>query len=94
MAREDRLRLHVGGTGHGGVEVVDFEPQQQAVAVGLVLRVTDRPVVMLDLKAVELEDQHIIADQSFIDRPAVGASSALSGWGDKPGRAFIVNESH
>ena len=69
MAREDHLGLHFRSAGHGGVEVVDFEPQQQAVAVGLVLRVTDRPVVMLDLKAVELEDQHAIGDQPRVIEP-------------------------
>src|SRR5205823_2022156 len=42
----------------------------------LVLRVADRPVMMFDFKAVQLEDQHATGDQALIYRPAVGALTA------------------
>ena len=57
MARLDDLGLQFGDTGNSSIEVVDFKPLQYAVAIRLVIRITDRPMVVFDLKAVQLEDQ-------------------------------------
>ena len=73
MTWQDDLSFQFGGAGDSGIEVVDFKPQQYAVAIRLVFRITDLPMVVLDLKAVQLEDQHTCRDQSLIFRPAVRA---------------------
>jgi hypothetical protein len=76
MARQDDFGFQFGDTGNSSIEVVDFKPQQYAVAIRLVLRITDRPMVVFDLKAVQLEDQRTIRDQTLIFRTAVRALTA------------------
>jgi hypothetical protein len=76
VARQDDLGLEGVGSGHGVIEVVDLEPQQDAVAVGLIVRIADRSVVVCDLKAVELEYEFAIPDQPLVFRPAVGTVTA------------------
>jgi hypothetical protein len=76
MPGQDDLRLHLGHSRHRGVEVVDFEPEQEAVAIRSVGRVPYRPVVVFDLEAVELKDEDAIADQALIFRAAVCALTA------------------
>src|SRR4029453_8745099 len=59
--------------GHGAVEVGDVaEPQQNAAADGAV-RVTDSPVMMLDLAVVELKHQNPVGEQPFVLWAAVVA---------------------
>ena len=53
MARLDDLSLQFGDTGDRGIEVVDFKPQEHAVAIGRVISITDRPVAVFDLKTVQ-----------------------------------------
>jgi hypothetical protein len=72
LARIPRIAI----AGRVKVKIVDFKPQQDTVAIGLVIRIADRPVVVFDLKAVKLEDQHTVRDQSFIFRPTVRAPTA------------------
>jgi hypothetical protein len=52
MAGHDDLRVQFGGSGDGGVEIVDLKPEEYAVTVWLRSRVTDRAVVVLDVPAV------------------------------------------
>jgi hypothetical protein len=74
MARQNNFGFQLGDTGDRCLEVVDFKPQEHSVPVGLVIRIADWPVVVFDLKAVQLEDQHTLRrDQSLIFRPAVVA---------------------
>ena len=76
MARFDTVCLHLRGSGDGGVEVVDLEPQKDSVPIGLVIGISDSPVVMYDLEAVQLEDQGAVRDQSLVFRAAVVAPTA------------------
>ena len=76
MARQDDFGVQFGDTGDRGIEVVDFKPQEYAISIGLVIRITDRSVVVFDLKAVQLQDQHAVGDQSLIFRAAVRALAA------------------
>lgn len=76
MARLDLIGSHLTGALDGGVEVVDLEPQQDAVSVGPVIRITDRPVMVMDLEAVELKHQHTIADQPLVLGSAMCAPAA------------------
>lgn len=74
MAWQNNFGSQLGDAGDRCIEVVDFKPQEHAIAIGPVIRIADWPVVVLDLKAVQLEDQHTLRrDQSLIFRPAVVA---------------------
>jgi hypothetical protein len=75
MARHDDLGLHLGSAGDGGVEVVKLEPQENAVAVRFVITVTDRPVVVLHVEAVQLQNEPTGPDQSLVLRAAVRAAA-------------------
>jgi hypothetical protein len=52
MSRANYLRVQSGGALERLVKIVDFKPQQHAVAVRFVIRVPDRAVVMVNLKVV------------------------------------------
>jgi hypothetical protein len=55
MAFLDDLRLHFHGAGNGRVEVVDFKPQQDTVAVGFGVGIADWTMVVFDIPAVQLQ---------------------------------------
>ena len=76
MARQNNLGFKFGDTDERGIEVVDFKPQKYAIAIRLVLGIADRPVVMLDLKPVQLQNQDSLKNQPFIFLPAVVALTA------------------
>src|SRR5262245_1867749 len=76
MPRQDDVGVQLGGASDRRVNVVDLEPQEHAVAVGPVIRVADRPVVVCDLEAVQLEDQHAVRDQALVLAAAVRALTA------------------
>ena len=69
MALQHDLGIQVGDTPHCIVEVVDLEPQQDAVAVGFVVRITDRVVVMPDVELVQLKNQDTARDQPLVSLP-------------------------
>ncbi len=54
-ARPDDLCPQFDDTGDGGIEVVNFKPQEQPVPIRLVTWVTDRPVLVFHSEAVQLE---------------------------------------
>jgi hypothetical protein len=66
VARYDHLHCHLVGALHDGVEVVDLEPKQEAVAVGFVVAVGNVAVVVLGLEAVELKDELVIEAEAVI----------------------------
>jgi hypothetical protein len=76
MARHQHVRLHPFRAGDGGVEIVDLEPEEHAVAVGLDGRIADRAVMMLDLPPVQLQDQGIVRNQALVFGPAMRAAAA------------------
>lgn len=65
--------MQLCGTGDRRVEVVDLEPEEHAVAVRPVSRVADRPMTVLHLEAVELEDQHTVRAEALVLPATVGA---------------------
>jgi hypothetical protein len=73
MARHHDRNAHFFGALHHRVEVVHFEPEQHSVAVRLVGRVGDRPVMVFDAKAVELQNQLAVVHQLFVLLAAVRA---------------------
>jgi hypothetical protein len=76
MTREYDVHLHLGGAAHNGVEVFDFEPQQDTVSVGPVARVANGAVRVVRFKAVQLRDDLTIPEQLLIDGAAVPALAA------------------
>src|SRR5262245_3940624 len=75
MTRVDDACVHLGDANHGGVEVVDLEPQEHAIAVGLVVAVADGAVVVIIVEVVELEDQRVPRHQSLVLRSTVSAAA-------------------
>lgn len=57
MPRHNNLRLEQIDTPHCGFKIVDLEPEQPPVAIWLIISIPDRTVVMIDVKAVQSEDQ-------------------------------------
>ena len=55
MTRLDDLSTEFGSARDDSVEVIHFEPEQNAVSVGLVIGIANRTVVILDLEVVQLE---------------------------------------
>jgi hypothetical protein len=65
MTGFDDLNFHLLGAGHGGIEVVEFEPEEHAIRRSAVM--------VLDVPLVQLEDQCATRNQSLIFRRAVRA---------------------
>lgn len=66
MLGDDDLNAHFSGALHHGVEIIDLEPQQHAVSIWLVIRATDRAVMVLHFEAVQLKDQVAVRNQLLI----------------------------
>jgi len=66
MPRKHDLDTHCGGPVHDGVEVLHLEPEQHSIPVRLVGAISDGPMVMLDFKAVQLQDEATIFHQLLI----------------------------
>jgi len=73
---EHDVGAELAGPGDGLVEVLDLEPQQHPVAADQ-RGVADRPVVVVDLEVVQLEDEPVAVDQTLVLLPAVVAATAL-----------------
>jgi hypothetical protein len=76
VARHDDLGLHLGRAQHGRVEIIGLEPEQDAVAIRLVIGIANRPVMVFDVEAVQLQDQHAMRGQSLIFMAAMRAIAA------------------
>jgi hypothetical protein len=58
--------LEIARPGNGGVEVVDLEPQQHAVADGT-CGIAHRSVVVVDLPRMQLQDQPVRAPLAGVE---------------------------
>jgi len=78
VAGHNDLHVHFCGAGEGSLKVVELKPQEHTVAVGLVVRIPDWSMIVLDLKVVQLQDQYAAGrDQSLIFRPTVRALALI-----------------
>src|SRR5580704_18064861 len=87
MRRQNDLSLERLGARDGGVEVVDLEPERDAVSVRARRGLTDLPMVVLYLERVQLEDEPPVADEALIlvaavvtraaEQPLVEAAASL-----------------
>jgi len=76
MARQYDLDAHILYPGHGRIEVSDLEPQQDPIAIRLVIGVADLAMFMLDIESVQLEDEHTVGHQPLIFAAAMRALAA------------------
>jgi len=76
VARHDHLDSHLIGALDDGVEVVDLEPEEKAVAVGFVVAVGDETVMVRRLEAVELQDELVVEAETIVVRAAMVAAEA------------------
>ena len=76
MFRQHHLDTHFAGALHDRVEVVHLKPEQHAIAVRPVSSIADRAVVMLHLKAVQLQDELTALHQLLIVASAVGSAAS------------------
>jgi hypothetical protein len=75
VTRKNDLDLHFRGALHGSVEVVYFEPEQHSVAVGFVGGIGDGAVVVFDIEAMQLKDEHAVFYELLVVRAAVSAAT-------------------
>ena len=70
MAWQDDLRLQLGSSDGGFIEVTDFKPQEHPVS-RLEVRVTNASVMVLQTPMVQLKDQPSLRNKSLIVRAAM-----------------------
>jgi hypothetical protein len=70
---QDDLDAELTSSLDGGIEVVDLEPQQHAIAVRPEVGIADGAVVVLDVPVVELEDERAVRDETFVLGSTVSA---------------------
>jgi len=76
MARQYDLDAHILYPGHGRIEVSDLEPQQDPIAIRLVIGVADLAMFMLDVESVQLEDERTVGHQPLLCAAAMRAFAA------------------
>ena len=76
MAGQHDLDAHFAGALHYRIEVLQLEPEQHTITVGFVGSISDGAVMMLDFKAVQLQDDRAIPDQLLILPAAVSPAAA------------------
>ncbi len=74
MPGEDDLGAQFGDPSEGGIEVLDFEPEQDSVAVRKV-SVPDPSMVVGDVPGMELKDEDLPGDQLFVVVAAMRAAA-------------------
>lgn len=71
MARHDNLDVQFSGAQHGRFEILHLEPQQHPVAIGLIVPISDRHVVVVTFEAVQLQNELPVGDELLIDGASV-----------------------
>lgn len=68
--------LHFFNSAHAGIEVVDFEPEQEPVAVRGVVGICDGAVMVTHFESVQLKNQPaIVRDETFVFPASMVASA-------------------
>ena len=75
MAGQNNLDTHFGGALQYRVEVFHLEPQEHTIAVGSVGAIADRAVMVLDIKAVQLQNERATLHQLLILLAAVNPAA-------------------
>ena len=66
MAGTHDFDTHFAGALHYGVEVLHLEPEQHTIAIGPISAIADRAMMMLNFKAVQLQDERATLHQLLI----------------------------
>ena len=66
------MRLELVNAGQGRVEVVDFEPEEDAVSMGEV-GIADGAMMMFHIPAMELHDEFAVGNELLVMRAAMAA---------------------
>jgi len=66
MARFEDLRFQLLGTDNRGVEIVEFKPQEHAIAVGFEIWIAEPTVLMFHLPSVQLKNQPAVQNEPLI----------------------------
>lgn len=75
MAGEHDVDIHFGGALDHRVEFVHFEPEQDTIAIGLAGGIADGAVMVLNFKAVQLQDETATVHQLLILPAAVNSAA-------------------
>ena len=75
MAGKNNLDLHFRGALHYRVEVFHLKPEQHTISVGLIGTIADVTVLVLDFKAVQLQDERAIFHELLVLLAAVGTAA-------------------
>jgi hypothetical protein len=67
MTRPNNLRLQLRGTSQGVIEVVNLEPEKDAIP-GCDVRVPDRTMMMLHIPAMQLKNKPAVCNKTVIMR--------------------------
>jgi hypothetical protein len=76
VLREDDLGVHIGRSLYGLVKIIDFKPQKDAIAIRPVVAVSNRSMVMVGLKAVELQHEVSSMNEPLVHGTAMLAAAA------------------
>ena len=76
VARENDLGMEFGGAGVRSIEIVDLEPQEDAVAGGSIVGITDRSVVVRHIEPVQLQDEGVAGNEPLVFRSSVRTLAA------------------
>jgi hypothetical protein len=66
MGRFDHRSFHLFGTCDGGIEVVEFKPQEHAISVWLEIGITQEPVLMRYIPSVQLKKQLSMRNEALV----------------------------
>gem|GEM_PF-4812521 len=75
MAGKNNLDTHFGGTLHDSIKIFYLEPEQYTIAIGFVVTIANRAMMVLHFKAVQLENKLSIFRQLLILLAAVAAAT-------------------
>ena len=91
MTGQHDLCAHFGSALHCRVEVIHLEPEQHTISVGSVGAIAEGAVMMLDLKAVQLQDELAILHHLLI-LPAAVSSAAVQQALIPPAAGFNIRD--
>jgi hypothetical protein len=75
MRRHDDIDAHLHTAVDCRVEIVDLEPQQDAVAIGAVVGLADATVIVLYVEVMQLHHEPITIDEALVVGAAVVAAN-------------------
>jgi hypothetical protein len=76
MPWDRNFSTHLLNTVHHCVEIIHLEPKQHTIAIGLVIGIANRAVVVLNLEVVQLKHKALIVDQALVFGAAMRASAS------------------